>query len=99
MIVQIPLVATPAQDMAVLLGAQSCRLSVYQKAFGLFVDLYVSDRLIIGGVVAENRNRIVRSVYLGFAGDLYFNDTQGLADPDYTGLADRFQLWWNSALS
>lgn len=99
MIVQIPLIATPAQSMAVLLGGQSCRLNVYQKAFGLFVDLYVNDALVIGGVIAENLNRIVRSVYLGFGGDLFFNDTQGTDDPDYAGLADRFQFLWDDGLT
>lgn len=65
--------------------------------FGMFCDLYVNDALIIAGVIAENANRIVRSVYLGFTGDLAFFDTQAPtggegADPEYAGLGDRFQL-------
>lgn len=98
MIFQIPLVAVPAQSMAVLLGGQSCHINLYQKSTGLFIDLYVSDRLILAGIICENINPIVRSVYLGFVGDLYFYDTQGTNDPDYTGLADRFELIWDDAL-
>ena len=48
--------------------------------------------LIIGGVICENLNRIVRSLYLGFAGDLAFIDNQGSTDPVYTGLGTRYSL-------
>lgn len=98
MIQQIPLIVAPAQSMSVLLGGQSCRINLYQKATGFFVDLYVNDLLILGGIICENLNRIVRSVYLDFVGDLYFNDTQGTDDPTYTGLGSRFQFLWDDAL-
>lgn len=88
----IPLVATPSQTVAVNLAGQNCQINVYQKAFGLFLDLYVNDGLIIGGVICQNRNRIVRSLYLGFQGDLIFLDNQGSADPVYTGLGAQFSL-------
>lgn len=93
----IPLVATPAQTLSIALGGQSVRLNVSQKAFGLFVDVYVSDALIIGGVLARNMARIVRSQYLGFIGDLYFFDTQGELDPTYGGLGSRFVLIYDEA--
>lgn len=88
----IPLTAIPAQEITVDLGGQVCQIRVYQKFFGLFVDLYVQNSLIIGGVIAQNLNRIVRSAYLGFVGDLCFIDNEGTADPDYTGLGGRFSL-------
>lgn len=96
--VQIPLQAVKSQTVAVQLGGQSCRIKVHTRTFGLFVDLYVNDALVIGGVLALNNNRIVRSAYLGFTGDLYFWDTQGSDDPDYTGLSDRFELLYDEAL-
>lgn len=98
MIVQIPLVAVASQTMSVQLGGQLCRINVYQKATGLYLDLYVSDVLIIGGVICESLNPLVRSIYLGFAGDLYFWDSQGNSDPDYTGLDQRFLLLWDDTL-
>ncbi len=67
-------------------------LNVYQFAYGLFVDVYLGPTLVIGGVICENRNRIVRSAYLGFVGDLAFVDSQGSEDPVYTGLGGRWQL-------
>ena len=94
-VLQIPLNATPAQTLnAVTLGNQSCKINVYQKRTGLFLDLYVSNALIIGGVICRDRVWMVQDAYFGFVGDLGFVDTQGLADPDYTGLGTRFQLIW-----
>ena len=65
---------------------------VYQKLYGLFIDLYVGGVLIIGGVLCENLNRIVRSLYLGFVGDLTFIDNEGTSDPTYDGLGARYSL-------
>jgi len=61
--------------------------------YGLFIDVFVNNQLIIGGVICENLNRIVRDSYLGFIGDLIFYDTtKGGNDPDYTGLGSRYLL-------
>lgn len=90
----VPTQPLPNQTLQVQLGGQACQIEIYQTMFGLFVNLYVngSDQPVVAGVIALNRNRIVRSAYLGFAGDLAFVDTQGDADPVYTGLGQRFVL-------
>lgn len=88
----IPITANPSQTLTTNLAGQLCQINIYQKFYGLFVDLYVNNTLVIGGVIAQNLNRIVRSTYLGFMGDLAFNDTQGTDDPNYTGLGTRWQL-------
>lgn len=80
------------QELQVQLAGQPCTLHIYQTMYGLFVDVTVGDVLIIGGVIGLNLNRIVRSEYLGFDGDLVFRDTQGADDPVYTGLGARFDL-------
>jgi len=95
----IPLKAVKSQTLAVTLGAQQCTINVYQKFYGVFLDLYVSPAfanptptLVLGGQICQNLNLLVRSLYLGFTGDLAFNDTQGTANPIYIGLGSRFQL-------
>lgn len=88
----IPTQAIPSQTLTVQLADQNCQIKIGQKSTGLFIDLYVNSILIIGGVLCENLNRIVRSLYLGFVGDLTFIDNQGSDDPDYSGLGDRFSL-------
>lgn len=104
----IPLQAVPSQVLTVLLGApgnpqpQRTRLSIYDKGdpYGVFMDVYLNDALVIGGVQCLNANRIIRSTYLGYDGDLAFFDTQPtfeggvatFADPFFAGLGSRFQL-------
>ena len=95
-LVRIPLSAVPAQNLYVQLGAQSCRLHVYQKLTGLYLDLDVDSVRVVSGALCRDRVWIVRDGYLGFTGDLAFVDGQGASDPDYTGLASRFQLVWGS---
>lgn len=89
----VPLQPIPNQQVQVQLAGQSCTLNVYQTAYGLFMDVYVGTTLIIAGVICENLNRIVRSLYLGFIGDFCWLDvTTGKADPIYTGIGSQYQL-------
>lgn len=92
----IPLVDTPAQTLNVSLANQFCTLTVYTKSTGVFLDLYVQHALIKGGTLCEDRNRLVRSSYLGFAGDLMFVDQQGFSDPATPGLGARYLLYYLS---
>lgn len=93
----VPLQPVPNQTTQIVLASQNCQMNVYQAPAGLFMDVSVNDELIIGGVICQNLNRIVRSIYLGFSGDFVFQDTQpdpvnGPSDPSYSGLGSRFQL-------
>lgn len=62
----------------------------------LFADVSVNNAPIVSCVSCFNLNKIVRSA--SFIGDLFFNDTKGTSDPDYTGLADRFELIYQESL-
>ena len=93
----VPLQAVPSQNISVVLADQPCELRVYQKTTGLFMDVLVNDDLIVAGVLCENKNRIVRSLYLGFSGDFFFFDSQGNDDPVYVGLGSRFNLAYLTA--
>ena len=88
----VPLNANPNQTLTIGLSNQACQIDVYQTPFGLFLNLYVNDGLIIAGVLCQNLNLLVRGRYLGFQGDLGFYDTQGKSDPEYLGLGSRYQL-------
>lgn len=93
----IPTQPAPSQLFTVQLNGQTCQINIDQKFYGLFLDLYVNNTLIIGGVICQNVNRIVRSVYLGFDGDVFFLDQQGNTDPVYTGLGTRYVLCYMTA--
>lgn len=56
-------------------------LPTYENQNPIFLDLYVNDALIVGGVLCLNETRIVRDAYLGFIGDLAFIDAAGNSDP------------------
>lgn len=88
----IPLQPVPNQTLNILLGVQPTQINLYTKATGMFIDVLVSDVAIIVGTIVEDRNPVVRSVYLGFIGDLMMFDTQGTDDPSYTGLGSRWVL-------
>lgn len=90
----VPLIPVPAQRLSVTLAGQICQIKVRQNLTGVYLDLSVNNALVIGGVICQNLNRIVRDVYLGFQGDLSFYDTQGSDDPDYTGFGSRFLLMY-----
>lgn len=98
----VPLQPVPNQTSQIVLANQSCQLNVYQAQAGVFMDVLVNDEAIISGVICQNLNRIVRSLYLGFSGDFVFQDLQpdpdlGPQDPFYSGLGSRFQLVYLAA--
>jgi hypothetical protein len=88
----VPLQPAPAQTVYVTLGGQACRINVYTKRQGMFVDLYSSNAPVVTGVIAQWQNRIVRDAYFGFVGDLAFIDLLGKDDPTYDGLGSRYEL-------
>lgn len=93
----IPLTDSPSQDFNVNVGGQFCSLSLRTRLDGaMYMDVYVNNALIVGGVVCQNLNRIVRNAYLGFIGDLLFIDNQGASDPSYPGLGTRYELLYLS---
>lgn len=101
----VPLTAVPAQTLSVSLNGQGCNISVYALEIDdgepLFIDLYVGQNLIIGGVLCRNNVFIQQTPYLGFIGDLRFVDTQAgpgvpPTDPVYTGLGSRYILVYST---
>ena len=88
----IPLTAVANQTLAVPLAGQNAQLNVYQKGLYLYMDVFLDNEAIIRGVICEDRNRIIRDLYLGFAGDFFFMDMEGVTDPQYTGLNSRYFL-------
>lgn len=88
----IPLSPLPAQTFTVTLAGQNVRINLYQKQYGLFMDVLVNDRFIVAGVLCANAARIIGSEYPGFIGDLAFYDQEGDRAPTYLGLGNRWFL-------
>lgn len=64
----------------------------YQSLNPVFVDLYLSNVLVVGAVPALNAVPVVRDAYLGFSGDLAVYDTQG--EDDVFGVPLRLPPRW-----
>lgn len=47
----------------------------YENTNPVFMDLYVNDALVVGGVICLSGVRLVRDAYLGLVGDLAIIDT------------------------
>lgn len=94
----LPLQAVPDQTLQAYLGGQNITLRVYQRRYGLFVDLYKDNALVREGMEGLNLVKLVRDGYLGVTGNLYFHDTQGNQDPHYEGLGGRYVLLYDASL-
>ena len=92
----IPLNPIPSQKFTVQLNNQQCTINVYQKSTGLYFDLSVNNNVIVSTMICLNLVGLIRESYLGFSGQLFFFDTQGTNDPDYTGLGSRYILVYQS---
>lgn len=91
----VPLQPIPSQQVNCNLNGQATTISLAQKSTGLFIDVYLNQSLVIGGVICQNLDVIVRSAYLGYSGDLAFYDTTEAGDdPTYGGLGSRYQLYY-----
>ena len=95
----VPAQPLPAQVLRCILGGQACKIVIFQKSTGVFVDLYAADQLIVAGALALTGNKLVRSEYLAFSGDIGFVDTTPdeapLSEPEmvyYTGIGSRYLL-------
>src|ERR1700748_2734055 len=94
----IPILAAPALTVSEVLAGQNCQISIYQKDNNVFVDLNADGVDIFVGNLALNATPIdAGNSYDGFQGNLYFLDTQGLDDPDYTGFNTRWMLIYLTA--
>lgn len=94
----IPIQAVPSQTVNCVLGGQNCQIAVYYKVQGIFVDLAINGVDVFVASLGLNQNPLDPcNSYDGFAGDLYFIDTQGSADPLYTGFGTRWFLLYLTA--
>lgn len=93
----VPLQPVPVQSLKVVLGGQNCQILISQKPQGVFVDLNLSGVNIVASVIARDAVPLVCREYAGFIGNLLFVDTQGSADPEYSGLGTRFALVYLTA--
>jgi hypothetical protein len=93
--------AEKSQQFNIALAGVTCTLKLTQRSTGLFLDFWVGDAAVCLGVLCLNANKLVRYEYLrastGFTGDLFFIDTKGTDDPDWSELGTRYKLYYVSS--
>lgn len=90
---RIPLQPVPIQTLAVTLDRQACQIAVRQNGAHIYFDLQLNGEYIVRTRICRDRQRLLLDAqYRGFAGEFAFVDTQGTADPQFSGLGDRYQL-------
>lgn len=89
----IPVTAVPSQTLAITLDRQPAQIALRQNGDNMYLDLKVDDTYVVRARICRDRQLLLVDVrYRGFRGELMFIDQQGVQQPNYTGLGDRFQL-------
>lgn len=93
-VTEIPVSAIPNQEFSIVLGGQNCVIGLRQIAENLFMDLTVDDEVIFTGRICQNDFpvNLYRSRF--FSGYLFFEDQLGSEKPEYSGLNDRWKLYY-----
>lgn len=95
---RVPLQAVPNQTLAVTLARQVAQIALRQNGANLYFDLLIKNEYVVRTRICRDRQRLLLDAkYRGFIGDFAFVDTQGIDNPSYAGLGDRFQLIYLAA--
>jgi len=90
--IQIPISPVSNQTLKCVLNNQNVQINIYQKNQGVFVDFYVSNKIISAGIIAKNINPLIQAKYTMFNGNIIFFDNFGNQDPDYKEFGKRYIL-------
>lgn len=83
----------PAQRFSVVLNGQNCVIDLYLSGEKMYIDLAVNDTTVLHGAICHDRQNIIR-FQNAFKGALAFVDSDGAEDPEYSGLGDRWNLYY-----
>ena len=92
---EVPLIATPNQELAIELEGQDCTIQVRQLGNYTYLTLWVDSTLIVENAICMPGVAILQGYIQGFKGNFVLVDS---SDPnnqqlsDYTELGSRFLL-------
>lgn len=91
----IPLSATPSQSLQTQLAPdKKANITLRWLANNLYFSL---DGVVTNRVCRDRQRLLVDAQYREFGGDFLFVDTQGAADPVWSGLGSRYILVYVNA--
>ena len=96
MAVEVPLVATPNQELAIELEDQDCTIQVRQIGDYIYLTLWVDADLIVENAICIPVTPIIQGSVRNFTGNLMMIDTSADINtqnmPDYNQLGERYKL-------
>lgn len=87
----IPLTINPNQTLNTQIGTNYLTINLRTTKQGLFMDLYLNDKLLFAGRRCCNLMPLIYQKGL-IAGNLYFKDLYGNSNPNYEEFNERFIL-------
>lgn len=88
MILEIPLKKAPNQTLSVTIENNVYDLELNMRLDELYLSVIKNNQPLVYNRVCQDLNPI--------RGGFYFNDVEGVSDPKWDGLGDRFKLIWTS---
>lgn len=83
------------QYFSMILEKKAYRFRLLDRGIaGVFLDVYVSNKLLITGILCLDRVRIIRLAYKRFPGDLMFVDQLAFDNPQFSYFNERFKLYY-----
>lgn len=93
--IRVPLAATPSQTFSVVLGNQSCEISLRQNGANMYFDLRSDGADIVRSRIVRNKQLLLLDAkYRKFRGQFMFVDTLGDTQPEYSELGTRYLLYY-----
>ena len=93
--IEVPLIATPNQELAIELEEQDCTIQVRQLGNYTYLTLWVDSTLIVENAICMPGVAILQGYIQGFKGNLVLvdsSDSNNQQLSDYTELGSRFLL-------
>ena len=97
MILEIPVTAIPNQRFSVTLNGQSCTIELRQIGPALMISLWVDDAVAYQNSICGTKCKLGQFNNAVLSGALFFIDTLGETDPEFTGLGERYKFYYVSA--
>ena len=90
----IPLDKQPNQRFTTTLSNKNVGLELITRGLYMYANIKVDDEPLINGVICLNDVNLIQYNNTKLNGKLYFKDTQGNEAPVYSGLNDRWLLFY-----
>lgn len=93
----IPLKPVANQTTTVMLNGQVVRVAVREMTTGVYLTAWLDNVVIQSTILCVDRVRMMDSNYDAFVGGFMFMDSQGISDPESSGIGSRWNLYYLEA--